>query len=92
MNPCSIDAECNKCTCGWYTGNYCGWRKGQYLTGQCEANFVYKCSNANATASIITFCQFDTGCGDQAGNKEPGNPNVAAGLDRCNVLFQTTIS
>jgi len=80
-------ADCQgQCTCGFFAGQFCGWRSGQgYLTGSCNGAILYKCNIANEVASPITGCAGSIGCTDSSGAPNPGSSNGTPGLDRCNM-------
>lgn len=82
---CFSAAEC-QCKCGFFTGQYCGWRSGGgYLSGGCNEAILYKCNSANEVASPITGCAGSVGCTDSSGSPKPGSSNGTPGLDRCNM-------
>jgi hypothetical protein len=55
-------AQTQPCTCGLYLGTFCASKSkdgSQFLSGECEKDAVYTCSEGGGQAQLKYYC---TGC------------------------------
>ncbi len=76
--------ECqSSCTCGYTPGYHCGSRVNDtdpetntnYLTGPCNSNIQYQCTQNNQPATIVRVCPGVESTNRCIKGKSPGNDN-----------------